>query len=458
MGSTYTPVGDKCEFKTYHHIIKKNGTVVAEEIDNARGSSKEGKDGHYALVINRVFGERVQLEKTTLLVNSPHLLRTFQEVIRSYPTVSSDFSSPFELVSPFQMLLHFWNELDQRRLTTQNPDERMHLNLLFEFMNFEVGKDRNRLEEMKENNHIAYLSAWYLFRPGDLIYTTMMGQPWILKCVKTSYEANKQIGPYLEVFAVYTDFNGVTAGEAVHTIRVSQKQFFGGDNPAFITQLPVYPLQIRDTDDNLEALLRERGRKLLSLKDETVIYYNGLANYLREWYDDYYHPSMDEWDVMWLPYNESGMMVLHHRSFREDFPKAYPAITQVEDCNLMLCPPFTFCFSTVRKLWSRVLIDNMHEIKWKKDAWQSLIIPDQPKLILEALVTSHKFPEMPLDPLKQKGKGLVISLHGEPGSGKTLTAETAAEATHKALLPTSIAELNKLKRCSSMSFGFTNFN
>ncbi|KAL7931789.1 P-loop containing nucleoside triphosphate hydrolase protein [Trichoderma chlorosporum] len=446
-----TSHGDKCEFKTYHHTTKKNGTISIDNIRDTFGpSSLEWKDASYALVINRFFGEKAQLEKTTLLINSSHLLKTFQEVIRSYPTVSSDFSSPFELVSPFRILIHFWDELDQRRLTTQNPEERMHLNLLFEFMNHEVGTERTRLQQMIRNNHIPYLSAWYLFRPGDLIYTTVMGQPWLLKCEKTSYEASLDIGPYLDVFGVYTDYNGETVGKAVHTIRIRQKEYFGGDNPASIKQLPVYPFQMENVSDNFEALLRERGKKFLLLKDKTVITYNGIANHLQEWPDDYWHHFMDDWDIIWLPYTETGRMVLHHKSFREDFPKAYPTIVPVEAYDSMLCPPFTFCFSINRKEWSRVLIDNIHSVHWKKDAWQSLIIPHQPKLILEALVTSHAFPESPRDQITQKGKGLVILLHGEPGSGKTLTAETAAEATQKALLPTSVAELHK----STSSFGF----
>ncbi|KAK8066603.1 hypothetical protein PG997_013350 [Apiospora hydei] len=41
------------------------------------------------------------------------------------------------------------------------------------------------------------------------------------------------------------------------------------------------------------------------------------------------------------------------------------------------------------------------------------------------------------------GKGLVALLHGTPRSGKTLTAETAAEGTRRALVMTSVGELSK---------------
>lgn len=45
------------------------------------------------------------------------------------------------------------------------------------------------------------------------------------------------------------------------------------------------------------------------------------------------------------------------------------------------------------------------------------------------------------DLVEGKGKGLVILLHGPPGVGKTLTAETLALATAKPLLSVSTAEI-----------------
>lgn len=74
--------------------------------------------------------------------------------------------------------------------------------------------------------------------------------------------------------------------------------------------------------------------------------------------------------------------------------------------------------------------------------WDSLILAPEQKLILQALVTSHKFPDNARNEPEQKGKGLVVLLHGTPGSGKTLTAETTAEGAQKALISASLGDLN----------------
>lgn len=100
-------------------------------------------------------------------------------------------------------------------------------------------------------------------------------------------------------------------------------------------------------------------------------------------------------------------------------------------------------YSLSRKTWCKFLIDNTSEVRWKPDVWERLILSAEQKEVLEALVSSHHFPANARDQPEQKGKGLVILLHGTPGSGKTLTAETAAEGSRKALLPASLGELNK---------------
>jgi AAA+ superfamily predicted ATPase len=66
------------------------------------------------------------------------------------------------------------------------------------------------------------------------------------------------------------------------------------------------------------------------------------------------------------------------------------------------------------------------------------------KRLFQALVEAHQNnsdnPQKG-DIVEGKGKGLVILLHGPPGVGKTLTAETVALATHKPLMLISTAEI-----------------
>lgn len=111
--------------------------------------------------------------------------------------------------------------------------------------------------------------------------------------------------------------------------------------------------------------------------------------------------------------------------------------------NPIHCPPYTIGYSLGKKTWCRFFVDYVRIVEWNLSAWDSLVLPDKEKHLLRALISSHAFSKTPRDSIQQKGKGLVVLLHGTPGSGKTLTAETAAEGSLKALLSTSVGELNK---------------
>ncbi|KAL3475697.1 P-loop containing nucleoside triphosphate hydrolase protein [Aspergillus californicus] len=460
MGSSIDRPGEKCEFKTYRHTKTKDGVDSIETIHEPYEQLRDIKDDDpYAPVINQFLGEKNQLEKTTVQINSPYLLKAFKEVVVSYPTISSDFTSSFELASPYQMLLHYWDELDQRRLSAHDATERTHLDLLFNFLDHEVGPNRERFLAAAQQNHITYLDAWCLFRPGDLMYSSVMGQPWLMRCEKTEYEENQKEGPYFTVFCTYTDSDGTLVGKARRAMKMCQKKIFGGANPAVITELPVYPLKFIEQEQGLQGCcclssIAERGRKWLGINNADVMEYDGMAQYLREYDDMIFDPSMECWEGVWMSCTESGRVILDRKLFQEDYAYAHRVDLQVSgDYDPLLCPPYTIGYSAGRKTWCRFLVDHIHEANWDENAWQSLIIPDKEKLILRSLVTSHSYSQQsPRDQMQQKGKGLVFLLHGTAGSGKTLTAETAAEVSHRALISTSAGELNKWN--SPWSFEF----
>ncbi|KAK2021115.1 hypothetical protein LX32DRAFT_646720 [Colletotrichum zoysiae] len=168
-------VGSQPEFKTYHAYVKKDGEVTTETLTEPFGLSRYGNitnaDFSYALVTKRTFPHESsnQQKSVTLTVNSSLLLQAFRDVVGSYLAVASEFLSPFDLKSPFQMLMHYWNELEAYGKETESSDMRVHLSLLFQFMSHELGKDRRILLDMLKNQQITFSTAWAIFRPGTLL-------------------------------------------------------------------------------------------------------------------------------------------------------------------------------------------------------------------------------------------------------------------------------------------------
>jgi AAA+ superfamily predicted ATPase len=93
------------------------------------------------------------------------------------------------------------------------------------------------------------------------------------------------------------------------------------------------------------------------------------------------------------------------------------------------------------KEWCKFFVNNLKPVVWKDDPMETLILPNAQRRLIKSLVTSHRFPDQARDESALKGKGLIMLLHGSPGSGKTLTAEVVAEQTKRPLLKLSTGEL-----------------
>jgi hypothetical protein len=123
--------------------------------------------------------------------------------------------------------------------------------------------------------------------------------------------------------------------------------------------------------------------------------------------------------------------------------------------QLMLRPPRVLGYFMKEKRWAQFTVDSVQKASGKKPEVfkDKLELDPKYKDMIRALVEEHQgHSEEDTDAERQenvqvrdlvtdKGRGLVLLLHGPPGVGKTLTAETIAEATGKPLFVVSVAEI-----------------
>lgn len=90
---------------------------------------------------------------------------------------------------------------------------------------------------------------------------------------------------------------------------------------------------------------------------------------------------------------------------------------------LLFCPAHVSAFSLTNKDWRDVKIKELKDVTFNEDAFRKVVIEKQYKAIVTAMVRSYlKKTTGFKDLIQGKGKGLVVLLHGSPGTGKTLTA------------------------------------
>lgn len=81
-------------------------------------------------------------------------------------------------------------------------------------------------------------------------------------------------------------------------------------------------------------------------------------------------------------------------------------------------------------------MEHIRDIQWNKETFEHrLVLQEEKKELIKALVTVHidKSHSVKTDFMEGKGEGLIILLHGGPGTGKTLTAESIAELVERPL-------------------------
>ena len=73
-------------------------------------------------------------------------------------------------------------------------------------------------------------------------------------------------------------------------------------------------------------------------------------------------------------------------------------------------------------------VENVSTIEWSNEPFENLVVPAADKELIVSLVESHKKDKRGFDDfVKGKGRGVIFNLFGNPGVGKSLTAEAASE-------------------------------
>ncbi|OBT78513.1 hypothetical protein VF21_00987 [Pseudogymnoascus sp. 05NY08] len=68
-------------------------------------------------------------------------------------------------------------------------------------------------------------------------------------------------------------------------------------------------------------------------------------------------------------------------------------------------------------------VEGIENVVWNKKAFEHLMLPKPTKTLVRALVETHEGSGVQEDIIAGKGNGVILLLHGGPGTGKTLTAE-----------------------------------
>ena len=93
------------------------------------------------------------------------------------------------------------------------------------------------------------------------------------------------------------------------------------------------------------------------------------------------------------------------------------------DDEFLICKGQMPGFSLNKKRWCYFDVSQVEDVEFNHKAFDRLLLPEDQKRMIHSLVQVHTHETSNFeDVIEGKGKGMIFLLHGEPGSGKTLTA------------------------------------
>ncbi|KAI0598477.1 P-loop containing nucleoside triphosphate hydrolase protein [Biscogniauxia sp. FL1348] len=452
-----------------------------------------------------------QVEKTAMVINSPHLINALKAVVGYYPGISF-LGDNVRIMAPYRVLVHHRAALElykDRQPETHDTEYASttvkHIDILLNFLEKTMGDEIREEERRHKNNTPAatFDKLWLFLKPGEVVYAKydQKWTPFVISAVFGGPESN------IDGFAPYTihcwnitfsmDCSATKLCRIMHSFTISP---FSGEEA--ITSLPIVPGRFFKGDrgdmspqEVAEKQIRlgkmvwglSKGPSYMSYDGSLVEkspeynwnYSNNATGYMSgrviidpEGYSRYscdcpgnnrprtYAPPAPIQPGMWkdqLPYfaprcscdacsaDNQGGRLSPFAEFDDRDPTRDAA--PQNDLYYIVLTKAVGGFVLGERRWGHFNVEHLEEIKYEKDAFQYLVLDDEIKLTVKALIgkfasAQGRVSPWPNDFVKNKGQGRIFLLHGSPGVGKTCTAECVAELTRRPLISLTSGDLS----------------
>jgi hypothetical protein len=208
--------------------------------------------------------------------------------------------------------------------------------------------------------------------------------------------------------------------------------------PEYSGVRPISELSVRRLVDNDErSRLQTEGRRLADIMNQKQVHvmYDGHMNTIGQCG---YVPYPVKGRIMIDPSETIRRNNQYHR-LMTSYPDDTTATELTDDAATIVYPFLLGCNHSGDKIWGEFHIGRISQIVYNNDALDELVIAQERKDVLCAILKNRD--RIPRDIIGNKGMGTIILLAGHPGVGKTLTAEAIAETLHLPVYYLSAADL-----------------
>ncbi|KAK6222788.1 hypothetical protein LQW54_000597 [Pestalotiopsis sp. IQ-011] len=455
--------------------------VTTYEARITKGSTKETYD---SIPPRKSF----KAPKYRLRIYSLALRNALRTVVKYYP--SQDLSGDvIEVHWPYPVLAHHYSELDEYKnacatkekedLCVRDVDAFDHITLLLDFLDENIMKEVRIEQERNARGFYTWEYAWVPYQPG--VFSTVRQaedrehRTYVIKSVSG--------GTFTDPRIEWTITYWTLAFDGEYVIREQSRSFddpFDGDS-SLDDILSLRENQIReDTIGGLSEPVRERydyGERYWNLLQKQCRFYKGKTES--------------------FPFNEvQGLVMTDPVTYFTDFPSEIPTAMDgddlrdaTSDCSCSVCksrkentpakvetqfesyfhqtlptesekllpqqyllfPHVIRAFVFATRSWELLHVKNFEEPQFQEGMIENLVMNQRRKDTLKALASSfaridRKGENLAKDMwsadfIKGKGSGMIFLLHGQPGVGKTYTAECIAAYAKRPLMTLTASDI-----------------
>lgn len=310
-----------------------------------------------------------------------------------------------------------------------HPDALEHVSALLHFCEKKYGSDFKEARSLFDKGLVSQKHLEKLYRPNDIVISHQTAVPtayvlsdWPVTLVNGTVKLscwnwrNNGSGWHRNACDLYVPTIPLSTPMAVKVLEICPASFVS-----------------QDTWDMLET----RGVKVWNMKDRSYVAYTGYDAQGEDFYPE--SRFMIDYAVYKKMHEYASALQLQTVDIRrhDPWPQYLSTLSEPSAVDLVVMPSAVHGFYLTEKQWICIDVDGIHDIKWNKTAYDRLVIPDESKVLIQALVTVRKSQKgvkhglgvagKRVDIIAGKGNGLIMLLHGGPGTGKSLTAESVAE-------------------------------
>ncbi|KAI1802975.1 hypothetical protein F4811DRAFT_527151 [Daldinia bambusicola] len=356
-----------------------------------------------------------------------------------------------ELSAPYPAFYHGSSQDIDPFLKSLDYSQEKQFRLLFDYVLSHYGDEYGEVKRIIDSGRITKRCFKYIFKPGDVVVQKEASEARGFLC--SSWVTDELIEDTDEISSKdkasktrYTITAHHWTFDDVFSCKSTVLEWevdANNDSKLETDGLRVCPLAF--VDRSLADKLRRRGARIWKCRTKCLVSYHEDSTRESHYSDDerymidmavYYklHKSKKNGDSTQWNYSEhSGTDDLGQEAMKRDDPPS----TEF----LYLLPMAIKGFNLRKKKWVDLKVDNIGDVVWNEIAFERLVLEEKTKRLIRALVSEQIETTRSTDIISGKGNGLIMLLHGGPGTGKTLTAESVAEIARKPLYPVTCGDI-----------------